>query len=263
MLKAIAAHRSYPQLPASPAESPVRTPLPPKIPKVQQNEPFVNAVGNLQTLCTDNNLNSPEYQLISDVGPSHAKIFTIQCRVTTFVETGIAKTKKLAKQEAAKKMVDKLSDLIPDLSQIETKQYDEESHQLAKARYPALSRLPKKISMGVKTSDYHTIFRDSLEPDVRKELISKLKTLVEDKSTTKVVTPADVLELTNKFKEVLAFVNLEMVVLDISSKENTFVVAMRVNTSPDIVQMSIAKRKLEAEFHTLIKLINSMLVFLK
>lgn len=51
MLKAIAAHRGYPQLPASPAQSPLRTPLPPTVPEVQRippNVPFVNAIGALQ-----------------------------------------------------------------------------------------------------------------------------------------------------------------------------------------------------------------------
>lgn len=51
MLEAIAAHRGYLQLPASPAQSSVRTPLPPTIPEVKRtppDEPFINAVGALQ-----------------------------------------------------------------------------------------------------------------------------------------------------------------------------------------------------------------------
>lgn len=51
MLETIAEHRGYLQLPASPAQSPVRTPLPPVVPEVQRippDVPFVNAVGALQ-----------------------------------------------------------------------------------------------------------------------------------------------------------------------------------------------------------------------
>lgn len=53
MLTTIAVHRNYPQLPASPATSPVRTPLPdplPVSPRISANVPFINAIGALQVI---------------------------------------------------------------------------------------------------------------------------------------------------------------------------------------------------------------------
>ena len=49
MLEAIAAHRAYPQLPASPAPSPVKTPPTTEetYPKKSSNMPFLNAIGAL------------------------------------------------------------------------------------------------------------------------------------------------------------------------------------------------------------------------
>lgn len=271
MLKAIAEYRNYPQLPASPAESPVRTPLPKKVPetpRVQPTEPFVNAVGILQTLCTENNLNTPQYEVISDVGPSHAKIFTTECRVASFVETGTAKTKKQAKQEAAKKMLHKLTDLIPDLDDTEDaiiiKETTKNNHEIAKARYPALSRLPKKICMGITVKEYHTKFRDSFESDVRNELIEKLEALLEEEELDPLIRRAnDVTTLIDKLKDILLPNNLDISFMDLPSKQNVYVVCTRVNSSPDIAQVSMGKTKLEATYQTLIKTIQSMILFLK
>lgn len=60
MLEAIAEHNALPQLPASPCETPVRTPLPREIPtrpKSPVNQPFRNTIGELQVytyLCDKN-----------------------------------------------------------------------------------------------------------------------------------------------------------------------------------------------------------------
>lgn len=55
MLEAIAKHTCLPQLPASPCESPIRTPVPmtvPVPPKSPANVPFRNTIGELQVLFT-------------------------------------------------------------------------------------------------------------------------------------------------------------------------------------------------------------------
>lgn len=53
MLEKIAVHRAYPQLPASPLQSPVKQSTPssvPASPRIPPNEPFVNAIGALQVI---------------------------------------------------------------------------------------------------------------------------------------------------------------------------------------------------------------------
>ncbi|XP_076748609.1 RISC-loading complex subunit TARBP2 isoform X2 [Xylocopa sonorina] len=265
MLEAIAAHRGYPQLPASPAQSPIRTPLPPTIPEVERippSVPFVNAVGALQDLCTENNLNQPEYEQISAVGPAHAKIFTIHCKVATFVEAGVARTKKQAKQYAAKKMLDKLSDLVPDLS--DTKQTEKTSSEIAKARYPVLSRLSssKKINLGIKVKGYHNQLKDSVEEEIRKEVIEKLESLTSNNDTC--ITEEFVENLITKLKDIIAILSLEISILDLnSSNPAVYVAAMRINSSPAIVQVANGDTKLKAVYNTILKIINTVLFFLK
>jgi RISC-loading complex subunit TARBP2 len=67
-----------------------------------------NAVGALQELCMTHKIQVPEYKVIGEEGPPHAKQFTIMCQVSKFEESAISRTKKQAKQLAAYKMLNRL-----------------------------------------------------------------------------------------------------------------------------------------------------------
>jgi dsRNA-specific ribonuclease len=47
-----------------------------------------NAVGALQELCMMHDIQVPEYKVIGDEGPPHAKKFTIMCQVSKLEESG-------------------------------------------------------------------------------------------------------------------------------------------------------------------------------
>lgn len=271
MLETIAAHRGYPQLLASPAQSPVRTPLPPQVPEVPRippTEPFVNAIGALQDLCAENNLQEPIYVQISDVGPPHAKIFTIQCEVSTFKEIGVAKTKKQAKQEAAKKMLDKISDLVANQDGNLSDEFDDSAkeniaNELAKARYPLLTRLStKKVQLGVKLSEFHLKIKNSFPSDICNELIEKLESLIpEDQSN---VSEEDVDKLFNEFSEFLSTLSLSISTMTLESCiPDKHVVLMKINTFPEITQISCENIITKARFFATLNLINTMLFLLK
>ncbi|XP_033349455.1 interferon-inducible double-stranded RNA-dependent protein kinase activator A-like [Bombus vosnesenskii] len=268
MLEAIAAHRGYLQLPASPAQSSVRTPLPPTIPEVKRtppDEPFINAVGALQDLCIENNLQEPKYNQINEVGPPHAKIFSIQCTVTTFKEIGIARTKKQAKQEAAKKMLDKINELTNGLHIGTNKELDERKDysQIAKARYPALSRLPasRKINLGVKISEYHLQFKNLFDTEMQKELTEKLTSIIPQNENY--ISEELVEDLLNKLQDVLAIIGLDITTSVFPSITEKIVVTMRIDTSPSIVEFAVGATKAGAEMHTIIKLIKTLILLLK
>ncbi|XP_071856017.1 protein Loquacious [Bombus fervidus] len=268
MLEAIVAHRGYLQLPASPAQSSVRTPLPPTIPEVKRtppDEPFINAVGALQDLCIENNLQEPKYNQINEVGPPHAKIFSIQCTVTTFKETGIARTKKQAKQEAAKKMLDKINELTSGLNTGTNKESDERKDysQIAKARYPALSRLPtsRKINLGVKISEYHIQFKNLFDTEMQKELTSKLASIIPQNENH--ISEDIVEDLLDKFREILAITGLDITTSVFPSVTDMFVVTMRIDMSPSIVEFAIGDTKAAAQMYTLTKLIKTLILLLK
>lgn len=74
--------------------------------KLQSNaheEPFVNSVGKLNEMCSQNGVAFPSY---IEEGIVDQK-FVIQCKLFSYATQGIAATKKQAKQNAAKEMLER------------------------------------------------------------------------------------------------------------------------------------------------------------
>ncbi|XP_044160256.1 RISC-loading complex subunit tarbp2-like [Bufo gargarizans] len=69
----------------------------------QQSE--CNPVGALQELVVQKGWRLPEYTLTQESGPAHRKEFTMTCRVERFLEIGSGTSKKLAKRNAAAKIL--------------------------------------------------------------------------------------------------------------------------------------------------------------
>ncbi|XP_065332891.1 interferon-inducible double-stranded RNA-dependent protein kinase activator A homolog isoform X5 [Cloeon dipterum] len=70
-----------------------------------------NPIGTLQEMCMSRRWPPPVYDLKSEKGLPHERLFTIACSVFKNIETGTGKSKKLAKRQAAHKMWLKLKDL--------------------------------------------------------------------------------------------------------------------------------------------------------
>ncbi|XP_072847204.1 RISC-loading complex subunit TARBP2 isoform X2 [Pogona vitticeps] len=89
-----------PILPTASPSSPmdIKSPVSP-----QQSE--CNPVGALQELVVQKGWRLPEYTVTQESGPAHRKEFTMTCRVERFIEIGSGTSKKLAKRNAAAKML--------------------------------------------------------------------------------------------------------------------------------------------------------------
>ncbi|XP_068266735.1 RISC-loading complex subunit TARBP2 isoform X3 [Nyctibius grandis] len=85
-------------------EEPRGTPLEMKAP-VAPPQSECNPVGALQELVVQKGWRLPEYTVTQESGPAHRKEFTMTCRVERFVEIGSGTSKKLAKRNAAAKML--------------------------------------------------------------------------------------------------------------------------------------------------------------
>lgn len=71
-----------------------------------------NPVGTLQELCMSRRWPPPVYELSHEEGLPHERMFTIHCIIEgKYTETGAGKSKKLAKRQAANKMIQRLRDL--------------------------------------------------------------------------------------------------------------------------------------------------------
>ncbi|XP_063035265.1 RISC-loading complex subunit TARBP2 isoform X3 [Melospiza melodia melodia] len=93
--------------PAVPPDPPVPHRGPPLEMKAPVSPPQAecNPVGALQELVVQKGWRLPEYTVTQESGPAHRKEFTMTCRVERFVEIGSGTSKKLAKRNAAAKML--------------------------------------------------------------------------------------------------------------------------------------------------------------
>ncbi|XP_014471218.1 PREDICTED: RISC-loading complex subunit TARBP2-like isoform X2 [Dinoponera quadriceps] len=274
MLTTIAAHRNYPQLPASPAKSPVSTPLPdplPVSPRLPANVPFVNTIGALQDLCAENNLQEPEYFPVSDLGPPHARVFTIRCVVSNFTETGVGKTKKQAKHDAAKKMADRINNIImdklKDISMESSSQNndrpDKKLNEIAESKYCVVRKLisSRKINLGVKLTEYHTIMRDNLDADLRCKILEELHNLIPDHLT--LITDELITKKLSELQNLLSEANISFILQDLQlTDSNESSMMIQLDTCPPITQIGIGKTEAEAIFKALSHIISTLKLLL-
>ncbi|KAI4494379.1 hypothetical protein M0802_008871 [Mischocyttarus mexicanus] len=264
MLEKIAAHRAYPQLPASPAQSPVRSPIPtaiPVSPRIPPNEPFVNAIGALQSVCGDNSLEEPKYISISDEGPPHAKIFTYQCILSMFKEEGIATTKKQAKHEAAKKMLNRIKDLVViNYPELMIDEHDIiSSRSTALSLYTQLSKIsPKKVNLGLKISEYHIALKQyviTMCIDILKDLKSIKLDVDNCKSSDNILS---------RLQKILTPLAINLNIRSFNSAEpDNFIVCMYLDTSPSIVQCGVGVSKEEATRKVIVNIIDTFILLLE
>lgn len=63
--------------------------------------------GPLKDICLEYKIPDPIFTLISDVGPPHSREFTYECTVASIKTVATGNTKKMAKQLAAKQMLER------------------------------------------------------------------------------------------------------------------------------------------------------------
>uniref|UniRef100_H2LKL3 RISC-loading complex subunit TARBP2 n=1 Tax=Oryzias latipes TaxID=8090 RepID=H2LKL3_ORYLA len=100
----------------------------------QQSE--CNPVGALQELVVQKGWRLPEYTVTQESGPAHRKEFTMTCRVERFVEIGSGTSKKLAKRNAAAKMLSRIHDVPVDLRSTNDADTEEDTFNMVRGRLP-------------------------------------------------------------------------------------------------------------------------------
>ncbi|XP_019410294.1 PREDICTED: RISC-loading complex subunit TARBP2 isoform X1 [Crocodylus porosus] len=129
--------------PSAPALVSLRSsPLEMKAPvSPQQSE--CNPVGALQELVVQKGWRLPEYTVTQESGPAHRKEFTMTCRVERFMEIGSGTSKKLAKRNAAAKMLVRIHN-VP-MEQREGSEAEAEDDQFSIAPGPKLDGLRGRL----------------------------------------------------------------------------------------------------------------------
>lgn len=229
-------------------------------------------------LCADNNLQDPEYILIRDIGPPHARVFTIRCKISNFEEDGIATTKKQAKHDAAKRMVDRIKDLVNSSSSYtETNEEDTLNRSITtidtdlmnknvEECYRALNRPTRKINLGIKLAEYHVHWRDSLEVDKRDKVLEQLKDIfpnefLNNEFITNEILTEKISELETVLSEVEVKISMKNMTSD-SCESPYFIKALELNTCPILTEIGIAKNDVEASWKALYQMIESIKLLL-
>ncbi|XP_067385636.1 RISC-loading complex subunit TARBP2 isoform X4 [Emydura macquarii macquarii] len=121
-----------PAAPVLPATSPRSSPMEVKSPvSPQQSE--CNPVGALQELVVQKGWRLPEYTVTQESGPAHRKEFTMTCRVERFIEIGSGTSKKLAKRNAAAKMLVRIHNVPMDQREGSEAEVEEDQFSIVSA----------------------------------------------------------------------------------------------------------------------------------
>lgn len=83
-----------------------------------------NAISELLDYCVVKNFHKAQFTCISEVGPSHSPTFTFECKLNSITREGKAGIKQIAKQNAAKAVLEILKMVTSSLSPHETLFYE-------------------------------------------------------------------------------------------------------------------------------------------
>ncbi|XP_022906923.1 interferon-inducible double-stranded RNA-dependent protein kinase activator A homolog [Onthophagus taurus] len=74
-----------------------------------------NCIPKLNDLCVEHNIPPVVFNELSVAGEAHAREFTFECKIASITTKATARSKKHAKQKAAKDMLDRIMDLLPQI----------------------------------------------------------------------------------------------------------------------------------------------------
>uniref|UniRef100_A0A1B6EA51 DRBM domain-containing protein n=1 Tax=Clastoptera arizonana TaxID=38151 RepID=A0A1B6EA51_9HEMI len=116
-----------------------------------------NLVGQLSALCYINNIPNPDYRLIREEGPPHARVFTFECLVSTLIETAVARTKKQAKHMVAQQMINRLTQILGDKMVLVPEKQDIDPEDEINGSCQLMLEGEKKnpLNLGLKINEYH------------------------------------------------------------------------------------------------------------
>ncbi|XP_050443871.1 RISC-loading complex subunit TARBP2-like [Adelges cooleyi] len=119
-----------------------------------------NFVGQLNGICCKLQINLPIYEEIREEGKDHAKMFTINCRISSLCEEAIHKTKQQAKHLAAQQMMARLLTMDEKFFTI-----PKNTHIFGNNANPEFMKVKKNACMDEIVSNYHLLFKQTKFPN--------------------------------------------------------------------------------------------------
>ncbi|XP_076671326.1 RISC-loading complex subunit tarbp2-like [Andrena cerasifolii] len=236
---------------------------------------FVNYVGLLHEYCASRHIPEPQYDIVNRTGPSHLPVFIMSCRVASVHEQVSATTKKNAKHEVAKKVLQQLTkdtdfgvknetleSCVKKLNaefmnlQISEPKVDDSQTVKVLTTYTQLKHKSPVITHAIKIENYHAVLSSlcyRIPKIERDSLINIFKTktyFTQNISDVKniICSAMDTTMQTIAFKANIG---------------NQFIIGLRLCTYPTILKIGIGETTERAERHALCKLFAFIAVLLK
>ncbi|XP_031849263.1 protein Loquacious-like [Nomia melanderi] len=228
-----------------------------------------NYVGLLQEHCQKMNLPDPCYEHFGTTGPHHRPVFEIRCTVASEHSEESASTKKIAKQKAAKKLLEHLSKNKPididsvDKLQIEYKNLtindlESDAAQQDKDILDAYCKI-KELSIGtndsLKIQYYHVMFAKlcSNISENQKHYLMFSHEMKEDhiniNSTIKVIQ--DIMKATVRMIEFK------------SNNSDKSIVGLKLTTTPVLIQIGLSNNMEKAKEKAVFKILECIALYMK
>ncbi|VVC29258.1 Double-stranded RNA-binding domain [Cinara cedri] len=222
----------------------------------------VNAVGQLNDICTNHKLGLPVFELVREEGQAHAKLFTISCQVAKMIETATHKTKKQAKHFAAVQMVNKLKCMDKSLApELETNKTYDSIKVLEQVEVIKSVKVKLNAPMDEHITNYHLLFKNHEWPETA-GLDALLQQYLSNDCDLNIDDPVGVL---NNIAEECEM-NLTFRIMDksvIVDAENLHCVLSIDNIYPPVCSVGMAKNANEAKEKAAFQLLKNICVLYK
>lgn len=246
----------------------------------QSSPDYVNYVGQLQEFFMQQSVQNVSYKVVEESGPPHERIFTIEVSLGSLRERGTAQTKKIAKQKAAKNL---LQLLHPNKNMEKTEQNNNSNskqlnkqelednirklgteiskHVISKPKLPIVEMSKKAQTLYLTQTnkkivrhdfllkDIHNSFQEIYSSKISYIIKQKIK-FVRDTHTNNANTIREVFQDIVRVMEI----KMEKGVLPSSSKE-CYIVSFRLLSRPIIAQCGIAETIYKAEIKAMYNII--------
>ncbi|XP_025262336.1 RISC-loading complex subunit tarbp2 isoform X2 [Camponotus floridanus] len=283
----------------SPIANKVQTSMPiktyesilPSTMKTQSSPKIVNYVGLLQEFCVQQELLASNivYKVVDERGPDHMKMFTIEVSIGSICEKGSASCKKIAKQEAAKNL---LQHLHPDVKELLERNNEKNNKASSKEMLQeTIQKLGIEISECVVSKptlpvanlskEAQTLYmkRTNKECKVTRQdfLLKNLHDLFERTYSTKIsfnmrekmqivrdkyINRADVKDVKEVVQDIARALEIKIEKIILPSITKGSIISLRLSSQPIITQLGMGETEDKAEIQAMYNVIVTILTFL-
>ncbi|XP_072751925.1 RISC-loading complex subunit TARBP2-like [Anoplolepis gracilipes] len=254
--------------------------------KTESSPDNINYVGLLQEFCMEQKLTFQDinYEVVEQSGPPHMKVFTIEVRIGTACEKGSAQCKKAAKQEAAKRLLQRLHPDINKLSKgkkneaISTETAEDGIRKLgigitdyviSKPVLPVESLSKRAEAMYMKCTDkeltvtkqnfllkdIHNLFNKTYSSKISYTMRKKMQSVRDI-----YINHADMIK--EVIQELVSTLGVKMEKKSLINSSKNYIIYLRLSSIPNITQLGIGETKDAAEIQAMYNIIETILTFL-